>query len=684
MTRPMPVDRLAVAARHSPRLDQRSDGVLSVGNGSFAVSVDRTGTQTLPTVTGRGEGPDHRMNTLADWGWHSTPRPEGVSAEEHVRLYASPRGTIPMMDLDGPSEAGADEGSARWLRANPHKVSLLRFHLVDAEGRDLRAQDITAARQHLDLASGVLTSAFEHRGRECTVRTAVDPHEDVLAVSVSDPQLAIALSFPGGSEEWDRAARWDVPEQHTTRVEGARVHRALDALEYAVDVTGARPRQTAAHRVLLQTQGGSDVALDLRLVSSPWQDITGAAAPDRPELTGAAVRERSERFWREHWESTGAIDLSASDDPRAAEMERRVVLSRHLQRIHAAGRMPPAETGLIMNSWRGRAHLEMHWWHAAHFPLFGDAASLRRGLGFYTHALDAARRTAAAQRCRGARWPKQIGPDLQESPSDIGPFLLWQQPHPIHLAELLVRADPAAGRDEQLQRIVEESALFLADVLRRDADGLGLGPPLIGAQERHVAERSALHDPSFELAYVAWALRIADAWRRRRGARDAGELTALAEQVHAPLDRQGRLRTFRRGPDMSRSDHPAHLLAAGMIPPSPPLTEPVVREALHDALEAWDWESTWGWDCPAAAMTAARLGEDELAADLLLRETPKNRVDGAGHCYQRPTLPLYLPAAGSTLVAAALMAAGWDGGPEQPGLPARWGARVEGVLPLPG
>src|SRR5699024_3354234 len=77
---------------------------------------------------------------------------------------------------------------------------------------------------------------------------------------------------------------------------------------------------------------------------------------------------------------TAAIDLGAADDPRAEEIERRTVLSRYLQRVHAAGHLPPAETGLLANSWRGKFHLEMHWWHAAHFALWGDGASLRRDI----------------------------------------------------------------------------------------------------------------------------------------------------------------------------------------------------------------------------------------------------------------------------------------------------------------
>lgn len=694
------IDRRALVSRHDPVLTPGVEGVLSVGNGHLAASLDRTGTQTLAPDPGAP-----RPAVLAEWGWHSLPAPDGPQREDHVRRYRSPRGEVPYMDLVGPSEPGADEGSARWFRANPHKVALLALVLVDREtGRRLTAEDVTLERQHLDLWRGVVTSEFLHRGQPCTILTAADPEHDVLAVQVSAAHLGLELRFPYGSEDWDAAEDWGSGDRHRTAVDSGTIHRELDDLAYTVEVAGAVPSLRGEHRVALEAPGGADdasadldVVLALRPVRSPHLPLTvgGRPAPVLPSAAaraaggratgGAAVVGRSARAWSQYWERTGALDLSASGDPRAHELERRVVLSRQLQRVHAAGRLPPAETGLMQNSWRGRFHLEMHWWHSAHFPLWGDVETLRRGMDFYTAALPAARATARAQHCRGARWPKQIGPDLHESPSDIGPFLLWQQPHPIHLAELCRRADPALGGDEALQRIVEESALFLQDVLREDPDGaLGLGPPLVGAQERHVAERAQLQDPAFELAYTAWALRIADAWRHRRGARDAGELTAIARRLRSPLDPRGRLRTFRRGPAMTRSDHPAHLLAHGLVPPTGTIPDPVAAEALEDALADWDWESTWGWDCPAAAMTAARLGRPELAADLLLRDTPKNRFDTSGHCYQRPTLPLYLPANGATLAAAALMAGGWDGSGPAPGLPAHWRAQVEGILPSPG
>ena len=94
-------------------------------------------------------------------------------------------------------------------------------------------------------------------------------------------------------------------------------------------------------------------------------------------------------------------------------------------------------------------------------------------------------------------------------------------------------------------------------------------------------------------------------------------------------------------------------------------------------LADWDWESTWGWDYPAIAMTAARLGEPELAVDALLLEATKNDFLPNGHNRQTPSLPSTCRATAACCAAVALMAAGADG--VAPAFPRDWTVRHEGL-----
>ena len=60
-----------------------------------------------------------------------------------------------------------------------------------------------------------------------------------------------------------------------------------------------------------------------------------------------------------------------------------------------SGTYPPAETGLTYNSWFGKFHLEMHWWHAVHFALWQREDILEKQMDYYSKIYDNALKTAS-------------------------------------------------------------------------------------------------------------------------------------------------------------------------------------------------------------------------------------------------------------------------------------------------
>ncbi|MEV4567818.1 hypothetical protein AB0K12_28960 [Nonomuraea sp. NPDC049419] len=677
------IDRRELAGRHAVEVTGIVPGSpLSVGNGELCFTVDVTGLQTFPAahpVEDRtGTGPGTLLATLSSWGWHSVPG--SYRLEETLRTYETPRGPVPYVDMRGElSGAGEapDSAAESWLRANPHRLDLGRIGLAALDGPPLTPADLGEVRQWLDLWTGTITSRYRLRGEPFTVVTACHPGLDAVAVRLESPALertGVRVAFPYGSQAWGNAADWTRPEAHSSRLrrrDGAfTIDRVLDDTHYEVTVTGAEGvRETGSHDFLLTFAGP---AAELVVTF-------GAASP--PGF--GQVMESSAAHWARFWSTGGAIDLSDADDERAPELERRVVLSQYLTAIHCAGSTPPAETGLIANSWRGRFHLEMHWWHGAHFPLWGRPELLERSLGWYDTILPAARETARAQGLPGARWPKQVAPDGRESPSPIGPFLLWQQPHPIHLAELVRRATGTRHALDRYARVVLETADCMAALAAEGPRGYALGPPLVPAQESYAGVRAAAANPTFELAYWSWALRVAQRWRRLLGLPPDPLWSKVADGMARPLVRGGVYAAMDAPPYTLRDDHPSMLYALGVVPPTPLIDPGVMRATLRDVLAGWDWPSTWGWDFPAIAMTATRLGEPESAVEALLMETGKNTYLPNGHNRQTDTLPVYLPGNGGLLTAVALMARGWDAGPAMPGFPASWRIRQEGLLPLP-
>jgi hypothetical protein len=340
----------------------------------------------------------------------------------------------------------------------------------------------------------------------------------------------------------------------------------------------------------------------------------------------------------------------------------------------------------------------MHWWHAAHFALWGRARHLERSLGWYLAQLPQARAGAARLGWPGARWPKMVGPDGRETPSWIGPFLIWQQPHPIFFAELLYRAQPCPDVLHRYRDLVEATAQCMAAMPVWDAK-IGryvLGPPLCPAQEACIFVDGygieATRNPTFELSYWTFGLAVAQEWRRRLGLPLERDWARVQQELARPTAADGLYLAAESIPESYTNpaflqDHPAVLGALGMLPGA--MMDPeAMRRTLLKVRDVWPWQGwVWGWDYPLAAMCAARLGMPEQALDLLLMETPTNRYLANGHCYQAPELPTYLPANGGLLYAVALMAAGWDGAPDRPapGFPAdgRWQVAWEGLRAAP-
>lgn len=726
------IDRQALVSRHNVtqhELDPRSP--VSVGNGEFAFTMDLTGLQTFPAsypVGARGDFPPGTLlGTQTQWGWHSIPPESPYGLSGSTVMYDSPRGPVPYVDMVGEIVNDHETDTSRaeaWLRANAHRLDLGRIGLrwlEDGQERHLTPADITGTEQVLDLWSGVVTSSFTVAGYPVTVTTACHPYRDQLGLRIESPALGVGLvvglDFPYGSEAWHDAADWTRPEAHTTRLERSpegtdtsswTIQRKLDDSRYNVAVAGRHfdIRQTSAHSLRVDPLPGHVLDLSLEFLPSgggdciprgnnrPGRDATAAgrgtgAGPGvvhSPEAgAGSSIAAASATYWPEFWCSGAAIELDGTDDPRAKELERRIVLSQYLTAINCSGSLPPQETGLVCNSWRGRFHLEMHWWHAAHFAQWNRPELLLPSLRWYATVLETSRQTAKQQGFEGVRWPKQVGPDGRESPSPIGTFLIWQQPHPIHLAELLYRADPSREVLEEFAEIVFESAAFMASFAHPTQRGFELGPPLVPAQESYGSIRGRVSNPTFELAYWQWALNVASDWRSRLGLEPVQAWRDVADGMVKPLVKDGTYAAIDVEPFTIRTDHPSMLCALGFLPQTKLIDRAIMRATLSAVLDDWDWDSTWGWDYPVMAMTAARLEDPEAAVDALLLDAGKNTMLPNGHNRQTDSLPIYLPGNGGLLAAVALMAAGWDDGPTRhaPGFPAGWDVRWEGLVQAP-
>ena len=681
-----PIDRRTVVRRHNPRVTAADPfAALSVGNGRFAFTADVTGLQTFLDF----QHDQFPLCTASHWAWHTIPAPDHVASEPiRYKMYdAHGRKVGYATDQKGQEEL------FNWLRENPHRLHLGRvgMELTSADGTIAKIEDIQKIEQTLDLWTGTLDSRFRFADQPVRVQTAAHPTLDLLAVRVESPLLAggrlrIVIAFPYGSPNVDMA-NWDSPGRHITELHQsdgkATFDRSVDQTEYHAKLAywHAKLKQRAAHVFTLESVNGQPVAsLEFCIAFSP--DPIKDELPDVDSALSASAR-----GWEQFWTTGGAIDLGNCTSKQAPELERRIVLSQYNTALHCSGDLPSAETGLLFNSWYGKFHLEMHWWHSVHFTAWNRFDRFANSMGFYHEIEGVARMTAQRQGYGGVRWPKMVGPGGLDSPSPIGPLLIWQQPHPIYYAELFYQQDPSAKTLAAWGDIVEQTAAFMLDYAVPDATGRRvLGPPLKTVSEN--TETTTTTNPTFELSYWRWGIATAQTWRQRRGlAPDPRYADLLAHLAPLPvadgkyLFQEGTTDTYTKW----NYEHPAIVGAMGVLP-GLGVDLATMHATVKQVMAVWQWDRCWGWDFPMMAMACARVGEPQFAVDALLIDSPKNRYMPNGHVYQRPSLTAYLPGNGGFLGATALMAAGWTGNTsgDAPGFPkdGKWSVRHEGLRPF--
>ncbi|MBE3085263.1 MAG: hypothetical protein IMZ64_03470, partial [Bacteroidetes bacterium] len=463
----------------------------------------------------------------------------------------------------------------------------------------------------------------------------------------------LGVSSPNGYD-------FNSPDKHTTRIQADTndltiFNRSQDSDKYNVIVwrNNADLKEVTQHIYYLEPRQTDSVWA----FSCQFLKATGTGNIQSFDETEKA----SKNSWEQFWSTGGAVDFSQCTDPRANELERRVILSRYLTKIQCSGSLPPAETGLTYNSWFGKFHLEMHWWHAVHFALWQREEVLEKQMTYYFNIFENAKKTAEHQGYEGVRWPKMVGPDGRESPSTVGTYLIWQQPHVIFFAELLYKNTVnKEGILNKYRDLVFATADFMASYAWFDStrNRYTLGPVLIPAQESLKLETSV--NPPFELVYWYWGLKTAQDWKRRLNLEPVPRWTDITEKISELPVQDGLYLCSEDTKDSYQnprymSDHPIVSGIFGVLPETKLVDPEIFGNSLDTIMKKWNWKTTWGWDFPMLAMSAASIGRAELAMDFLLMDAPKNRYLMNGHNYQDARLSIYLPGNGGLLTAVAKM-----------------------------
>ncbi len=692
VTRNEPIDRYALVNRHNILVEEFDPlASLTLGNGNFAFTTDITGLQTFFREYEEGVS----LGTMSNWGWHTIPNTENYNLDE-TYLYHEVNGRqIPYEHQLNTSPRAI--GAVNYFRENPHRLHLgiIRLVIVKENGEEISINDVVNPAHRLDLWRGEVSSRFEVEGQPVEVIVFAHQEMDMISARIVSPlieanRLSVEWRFPYGIPVHTHAGYdFGSRDKHTSCItksgqNTATINRKLDNDHYftQIDWSGnAELLEIERHTFVLKPDAKSKV-IEFSCLFSP-------ESIDHNLPVFEETCQNSRFHWEEFWMSGGAVDFSDCTDLRAHELERRVVLSQYLTKVNGSGNLPPQETGLTFNSWYGKFHLEMHWWHSAHFYNWQRPQYMEGQLAYYRDIYQKATGFTRLQGYQGVRWPKMVGPGGQNSPSSIGSYLIWQQPHFIYFAEQLYQSNPKTETLQKYADLVFATADFMADFpLFDEATGkYKLAPPLIPAQEHW--DRLTATNPPFELAYWHWGFSVAQQWKQRMGQAIETKWEEVRNNLTSPVAIDGLYMGIANAPDSytntaNMRDHPMVLGTLGMLPLWDKVDENTMRNTLKLIMEHWDWLHTWGWDYPMVAMCATRLHEPEIALEALLKEVQKNTYLINGHNYQDERLRIYLPGNGGLLKAVALMCAGWEGcKAENPGFPSngKWKVKWENLKP---
>ncbi len=669
-----PIDRYALVTRHNIQWNS-STGTIPLGNGEFCFNSDGTG---LETFAG---------NTMSHWGWHSFPLPSGMTDADIPATGTYQQGRNQGPDNFSPPGTRAISG---WMGINEHIMNLGRLQLCDGNGTALTTSAISGLVRTLNLWSGVQTTSYQVSGQPVTVTTCVHPALDAVVVRIQSPLVAsgalqVSLDFPYptlNNSSW--VGNFSPTNVNTTTMTlngGSRADFAqvLDTTNYNVSLAWSAGGQiaavgnTAPNRFLLSAPGSN--CLEFVCAFSPVP-----ISSELPTVEQSLVD--TSNHWVNFWSTGGAIDLSGSKDSRWFELERRIVLSQYELAAQDAGSWPESEEGLMgIDPWHGRFHMEMVWWHLAHYALWDRWPMADKALP-YQRFIPQAQALAAQLGYKGLKWGKSVGPEGRTAPWKGNQVLLWKEPHPIFFAELDYRLHPTLATLEKWTNIVFGTAENMADYPTRDKEtGLYSLVPVMPPSEKGIWTNTV-----FDLAYWRWGLNQAQVWRQRLGlVRDPQWDEVLTNLAPLPVSSgvfilyPGATNTY----TTSAYEHPDPVGVYGMLPPIEGVDTNIAHSTVLKVWTTWNWNNCWGWDFPWIAMAAARTGETQIAVDALLKNSTRNDYDIRGVCNG-----WYLPGNGGLLYAVAMMAAGWDGAPagkHAPGFPddGNWVVRWEGLNKAP-
>lgn len=573
-----------------------SKNPVTIGNGDFAITLDQTGTQSLYETY-----KDIPLSTMSNKNWFYKDKKNIKPSYVDGKAYM-------LFNLD-------NDPNYQINRQYPFKYSFMQILLYDND-KLIDINNIKDVKQELDLYKGIVTSSFNYKEKiNKTISFIYQDHDEFNFKLQSDNlNLALKFNYPSYTKNGYR----------------------LDILPNVL---------VKEDRIKLLYDDKNSLSFKLKS-SSKYQIVENTLIFDDNNVSfSLALDEIKEgKLLDEFWKCDNGIIIDNE------ELVKKMVLSKYLLHVNSTGIYPPQESGLTYNCWNSKFHLEMHLIHSLWNIYNNHVGDLVKSFDYYLSIMPSSLKRASLNGYKGLRFPKMTGPDGEDSPSNIGPLLIWQAPHILFMLQEIYYLYNKENIIKKYEPLISGTIDFMISFLTLKDSKYQMLDPLLEACESIPLDRC--QNPSFELEYWRYTLERQPKIDTVLYGHQRYDYLDITSKIITPKEDDGiYLKTYGviDKYDLYK-DHPTEGFLMSFFKSKIVDKEKMVK-TIDYILKNMDLSSYWGWDFPFLGLSLLNCGEIEKSIEVTQLNTINNQYLYNGYnTSPRDDLKAYLPGNGAFLI----------------------------------
>lgn len=573
-----------------------SKNPVTIGNGDFAITLDQTGTQSLYEIY-----KDIPLSTMSNKNWFYKDKKDIKPSYVDGKAYM-------LFNLD-------NDPNYQINRQYPFKYSFMQILLYDND-KLIDINNIKDVKQELDLYKGIVTSSFNYKEKiNKTISFIYQDHDEFNFKLQSDNlNLTLKFNYPSYTKNGYR----------------------LDILPNVL---------VKEDRITLLYDDKNSLSFKLKS-SSNYQIVENTLIFDDNNVSfSLALDEIKEgKLLDEFWKCDNGIIIDNE------ELVKKMVLSKYLLHVNSTGIYPPQESGLTYNCWNSKFHLEMHLIHSLWNIYNNHVGDLVKSFDYYLSIMPSSLKRASLNGYKGLRFPKMTGPDGEDSPSNIGPLLIWQAPHILFMLQEIYYLYNKENIIKKYEPLISGTIDFMISFLTLKDSKYQMLDPLLETCESIPLDRC--QNPSFELEYWRYTLERQPKIDTVLYGHQRYDYLDITSKIITPKEDDGiYLKTYGviDKYDLYK-DHPTEGFLMSFFKSKIVDKEKMVK-TIDYILKNMDLSSYWGWDFPFLGLSLLNCGEIEKSIEVTQLNTINNQYLYNGYnTSPRDDLKAYLPGNGAFLI----------------------------------